>query len=69
MSTHQSLLKRARIEKLGNGRFQLFQSEDSSKPVSDIEFNNRKAARNWGRSRGYLIFDVAPDGTTLNGPN
>lgn len=69
MSQQQSLLKSALLEELGNGNFRLLQSENPGVPVSNIEFHNRKAARNWGRSRGYLIAETAPDGTTIAGDN
>ena len=69
MSQQQSLLKNALLEELSNGRFRLLQPEIPEVPVTNIEFQNRKAARNWGRSRGYLVADLAPDGTTINGAN
>ncbi|MCH6257325.1 hypothetical protein MLD52_12265 [Puniceicoccaceae bacterium K14] len=63
--------KEARLGEQPNGRFRLLdlESNDPSKALVDIEFNNRKAARNWARSRGYQIVERAPDGSTMNGSN
>ena len=69
MTQQPSLLKSALLEELSNGRFRLLQGEKIGVPVSNIEFSNRKAARNWGRSRGFLIADTALDGSTVAGEN
>ena len=69
MLQHQTLLKKAQLAELANGHYRLRMAENPEVLVSDIEFNNRKAARNWARSRGFLILDLAPDGSTMNGPN
>ena len=61
--------KDAEVHELGNGHFRLVLSNESRHPVTDIEFNNRKAARNWGKSRGFRVLDQAPDGSTMHGPN
>lgn len=69
MTQHQSVLKSARLSEQSNGRFRLFLADEPTVPVSDIEFNNRKAARNWARGRGLLVCDVGLDGASLNGAN
>ncbi|MEM9160228.1 MAG: hypothetical protein AAGB46_14380 [Verrucomicrobiota bacterium] len=69
MSNYQLPLKKALVEEQSNGRFKLFELENPQVPVSDIEFNNRKAARNWAKSRGVAIGEITPDGRTINGAN
>jgi len=61
--------KDAEVEELNNGRYRLVLSDETRNTVADIEFNNRKAARNWARSRGFRVVDHAPDGSTMHGPN
>lgn len=64
-----SVLKTARLEALSNGHFRLLDTEDASRLVSEIEFNNRKAARNWARGRGFVVEDLTPDGQSMHGAN
>ncbi|RME72345.1 MAG: hypothetical protein D6781_02385 [Verrucomicrobia bacterium] len=44
------------LEAMPDGRFRLTDPKDNS-PVCRIEFHNRKAARNWGHSRGFRILE------------
>lgn len=69
MTTQQSLLKTALLEELSNGHFRLLQSENPQVPVSEIEFHNRKAARNWARGRGYVVSDGSAVDTKQDGRN
>jgi len=69
MSGFQLPLKKALVKEQTNGRFRLFEFENTQVPVTDIEFSNRKAARNWARSRGVTIGETTPDGTSINGVN
>lgn len=63
--------REARLGEQPNGHFKLFDLGDDRSPKAavDIEFNNRKAARNWAKSRGFQIVDKAPDGSTMHGAN
>lgn len=69
MTPQQSLWKTALLEELSNGHFRLRKTEEPTGLVSEIEFNNRKAARNWARGRGYVVDEVAPNGETMGGAN
>lgn len=62
-------MKDSLLAEQSNGRFKLLDSGSPRVPVSDIEFQNRKAARNWAKSRGIRIIDTFSDSTLMHGPN
>jgi hypothetical protein len=47
------------LEALPTGMFRLFDPV-SKRPVSSIEFHNRKAARNWAHGRGLRVLEDVP---------
>ncbi|MDQ8201689.1 hypothetical protein [Pelagicoccus sp. SDUM812003] len=69
MTPHQSLLKPALLEELSNGHYRLLNAENPQDLVSDIEFNNRKAARNWARSRGFVLESPSLNDADVSGLN
>ena len=69
MSDFHLPLTDARIEEQDSGRFKLLASEGGESRVVNIEFNNRKAARNWARSRGFRIIEAEGGSEGWHGPN
>jgi hypothetical protein len=54
--------REAMVSPLSDGHFRLVRATDAH-PLTPIQFNTRKAARNWASGRGYSIRDAAPSGS------